>query len=314
MIMLAPPAAGEGFQIGTPEFDVPPGQEVQDCYFIKLPTTKETWVKRITMAQNAGTHHMNIFRLGSKVDLWYNQAEIDATGVSVVGGGDGSGECWNSANWADWPLVANSQTSDPTAKVNDWQLPDGVGMKFEPGEIVALQTHYVNASTQRTPGKGQVLANFITDDASKFQHELGTIFATNQGIRICPGETDKFFDSTCYFATGEVTITAANSHFHSRGTYFNMRVRDPATGREDPPFYENTSWDSPVFLTDLNAKVPNGGGFKYRCEYTVPADAGCGDPTQDCCFTFGGHVDWQEHCNAFVYYYPKLSSGTTGCF
>jgi len=34
------------------------------------------------------------------------------------------------------------------------------------------------------------------------------------------------------------------------------------------------------------------------------------DPT--CCATFGPHVETQEHCNAFVYYYPKLDDAT--CF
>ena len=26
---------------------------------------------------------------------------------------------------------------------------------------------------------------------------------------------------------------------------------------------------------------------------------------QDCCYTFGPIVEKNEHCNAFVYYYPK---------
>ena len=25
----------------------------------------------------------------------------------------------------------------------------------------------------------------------------------------------------------------------------------------------------------------------------------------DCCYRFGGVVEKNEHCNAFVYYYPK---------
>ncbi len=32
----------------------------------------------------------------------------------------------------------------------------------------------------------------------------------------------------------------------------------------------------------------------------------------DCCYTFGGVVDKNEHCNIFVYYYPK--SENVGCF
>ena len=34
------------------------------------------------------------------------------------------------------------------------------------------------------------------------------------------------------------------------------------------------------------------------------------DPEQagDCCYVFGGNTDVGEHCNVFVYYYPKLST------
>jgi hypothetical protein len=44
------------------------------------------------------------------------------------------------------------------------------------------------------------------------------------------------------------------------------------------------------------------------------ADAAKGTPADrlDCCYTFGGLVDKNEHCNAFVYYYPAQDNVT--CF
>ncbi len=32
----------------------------------------------------------------------------------------------------------------------------------------------------------------------------------------------------------------------------------------------------------------------------------------DCCYTFGSQVDKNEHCNAFVYYYPEADD--VNCF
>jgi len=32
----------------------------------------------------------------------------------------------------------------------------------------------------------------------------------------------------------------------------------------------------------------------------------------DCCYTFGPIVEKNEHCNAFVYYYPKQDN--VNCF
>ena len=297
-VQLTAPPVGQGFQLSTPEFEVPAGAEVQDCYFVQTPNV-ETWVNHIITAQNPGTHHMNLFRLGTKGALWGNPGD-------VVHGG----ECWNSGNWADWPLVANSQISTPTNPVNDWTLPDGVGMKFDPNEVLMLQTHYINATVQKTPGEGHVLINLFSQPKESFTMELGTFFATNQNIRICPGEIDKSFSASCLFASAPVTITAANSHFHSHGIEFDISTVD-AQGVETP-FYHNTSWDSPLWDTNLNIPIAPGGGISYTCAYTVePTD--CGDPNDQCCVDFGPHNQTQEHCNVFLYYYPKLPSQVV-CF
>ena len=244
---------------------------------------------------------MNLFRRGTQVALWGKPGE-------VVHGG----ECWKSGNWADWALVANSQISNPKDPSNDWTLPSGVGMKFDSGEVLMLQTHYINASAQKTPGKAHVFINLYTQPKESFPvGELGTFFATNQGIRICPGEIKKSFSASCLFASAPVTITAANSHFHSHGTFFSLSTIDPK-GTQSAPFYQNLSWDDPLWATNLTVPVTPGGGIAYTCEYSVqPGD--CGDPEDHCCVTFGPHNQTQEHCNVFVYYYPKLPSQVV-CF
>ena len=56
-------------------------------------------------------------------------------------------------------------------------LPEGVAQKFRPGDVLMLQTHYVNASIQATPAGGEVRINFYK---SKVENpiEMGTLFAT----------------------------------------------------------------------------------------------------------------------------------------
>src|SRR5260370_147932 len=69
--------------------------------------------------------------------------------------------------------------------------------------------------------------------------EMGTIFATNQHIRICPGDTNVSFETHCAtHMPGGATIIAANGHFHSRGTQFTMNIVD-AMGNDmlTSPFY-----------------------------------------------------------------------------
>ena len=286
-VQLEPPA--DGFQIETESFEVPWGDEIQDCYFYEVPYDEPVYVNRITIAQNEGSHHMNLFRVRSIV-------ELDGEPGEVVRGG----ECWESVNWSDWPLLINTQKGGNT----DWELPDGVSHRLEPGEKLMIQTHYVNTSVQDTPLGGKVLVNFHRAEPEQVQHEIGTIFATNQNIRVCPGESGKKYEASCKMGIEEeVTIIGANGHFHERGDRFTISTWDEFDGAGDV-FYESLTWDDPPMRRDLNVKISPGGGISWTCEFSAPQDS-CGDPEDDCCFTFGGFVDFQEHCNAFAYYYPR---------
>ncbi len=305
-VTLDPPAEGAGFQMQTDSFAIAAGEEVQNCYFVRVPGEPggaSIYVNRILMRQNPGTHHGNIFRVKTVVGLG---TEADVAAGKVAGG-----ECWNSANWADWPLVTNSQESSSNEDV-DWTLPAGVAHRFEPGELLMIQSHYVNATTQASPGNGKLLANFYTVPEAEVEHELGTLFTSNQNIRVCPGDTDKEYSQTCNFARDqEVTVIAANGHFHSRGTRFTIAPYDSVGGEPGPDFYVSDRWDDPPMARDLAVTIPADGGVTWTCTYTAPANS-CGIEEDACCFDFGGKVETSEHCNIFVYYYPKIQDA--GCF
>src|SRR5262249_10180884 len=153
----------------------------------------------------------------------------------------------------DWPLVINSQSSMAGEETVDYPLPAGVAHKFAPGELLMVQTHYVNATTQVTPGVGEAWINFEFIPAAAVQAELGTLFATNQNLRICPGES-KFYEKTCRLPQA-VTVFAANGHFHSRGTDFSMYAWDETAGR-GARFYDSTSWSDPLMAVGLNVGIP----------------------------------------------------------
>lgn len=318
---LDPPPMGEGFQLKTGTFEVPAGTEKQDCYFFRvrdlalaggLDPNNPVYVHRVQINQEEGSHHMNVFRVRTIMGL------DPAKGV-VQEGTNGAGECFKSPNWADWPLVANSQIDGKL----DWTFPEGVANEFQPDEWLMLQTHYVNATTQGTPsGEGNVRVNFWTMPKDKVTDQLGTLFATKQSIRVCKSNPTPSFDGTCQFKSDKaVNIIGANGHFHSRGKQFDMFSWD-GTSLDPPPvtdrFYQSNVWDEPPMLISpqLNAVVPPNGGVWYTCSYQwqMPdAAVGCSgldeldkQPSgKDCCYTFGPQVEASEHCNIFVYYYPK---------
>ncbi len=308
-VSLAAPPAGEGFQLAVPPFQVPAGQEIQSCYFFTVPGATQgadVWVNHYEVAQTTGSHHMNVFRVKTIKNLIGTPG-----GPPVV-----NGECFTSSNWSDWPLVVNSQQEATT----DWTLPEDVGAKFQVGELLMLQTHWVNATTQKTPGEAKVFVNFWTPPTPP-ANEMGTLFATNQNIRVCPGDVDKTFAKTCKFPSQGINVIAANGHFHSRGTLFEMMPVD-AMGNAGSDFYTSTKWDDPPMARDFTTNIGVGGGVEWKCHYDFPQGA-CGGEmimnpdgttTPTCCFTFGGHVETQEHCNAFVYFWPATAMQDVNCF
>ena len=267
---------------------------------------------------------MNLFRVKTIVAL-------GPDGGAVQTGTNGKGECFKSANWADWPLIANTQQEGRL----DWTYPEGVANTFEPDEWIMLQTHFVNAASQKTPqDAGRVTVNFWTIPDNEVQFQLGTLFATKQSIRVCESNPTPTFEGSCQFNSPEpVNIIGANGHFHSRGTEFDMYKWDGTTA-ETPSakdrFYTSEAWDDPPMMhsPELDLQVPAGAGVWYSCSYewSEPApEVGCEgvnaydkdkhmtpDADLDCCYTFGPIVEKNEHCNIFVYYYPKIDD--VNCF
>jgi hypothetical protein len=322
--------ASSGFSLRLPETAVPAGTELQDCYFVDTPdlaSGADYWVSRVEIAQNPGTHHLNIFRVKTIVKL--DPAAGDPvtlgaySGTVVHGGPPVSTECWKSSNWADWPLVANSQNSNPDSPITNFQLPSGVAMRMHPGEKLMVQSHYVNATTQKTPTKGKVGVNFYrSSDASPA--ELGTLFATQQNIRVCRSNPNPSYSGTCGFKNNAVHIVGANGHFHSRGRKFSIFTWDGMTDQQPTDasmFYESDRWDEPPMKFGLDVMPPMGGGVWWTCAYQwsepsvgcAAVDARDKQMAGDCCYTFGPIVESSEHCNAFVYYYPKVDNSDIFC-
>ena len=303
--------SAQGFTLHVPPFSVPPGTEIQDCYFFVVPDLNQgqpIWVNRFKLGQRTGSHHMNVFRVKTVVNL------IGTPGEVVHGG-----ECRVSPNWADWPLVVNTQESNTESPIVDWKLPADVAQRFEPGELLMVQTHYVNADLQTTPDGGEVRVNFYKSDVDN-PIEMGTLFATQQTIRICQSNPNPTFSGACSFPGNEQThLVALNGHFHSRGTRFavypwdGQSLEPPA---EDSLIYESRDWAEPPMAIGMDEVIPAGGGVWWNCEYQwEDPPAGCDfinsrDPEQagDCCYTFGGIVETGEHCNLFAYYWPKVES------
>lgn len=280
--VLAPPPPGQGIQLRV-TFEVPPGTEQQRCWRFRLPTDSDLEVVRYEVAYNTGSHHMNLFRvLPSLEPTVHLQPE---TGL------EGEGEsCFNAVDFAAYDLVVGSQTERM-----DWRLPEGVAYRLHAGSAMLLQSHFVNASSQRTPGdRAEVLVNLWTaPDPSAIRNHLGTMFANNRAINLPPRQMSRF-STVCALPSGG-TVVAMTGHFHSRGKVFTVNhSEDGETPGEQ--CYRSSAWAEPPFsVLEHPLTVPPNGGLYYTCEFFNGTDFP---------ITFGPHVEFEEHCNLFAYYYP----------
>jgi hypothetical protein len=280
-VQLAPPV--HGFQLAVGPFPVIPSSEVQDCYYFRAPINSPMDVHRIQAVMNPGTHHMNLFRF-----VGANSGHQD---------GEVQHGCWDAVAFEQYDLVYNTQSNG----VNDWTLPAGVSHHFDPTDMLLLQTHYVNAQTQKsTLGRGKVLINFYQAGAGEAQQRLGSMFANNRGISLPPHQ-ESSFQTTC-LVPQPVQFAAVAGHFHSRGREFDIGVVADAANTGYQQIYVSRSWDNPPFGTfDPGMPCPKGGGLQYTCTFF--------NDTSDT-IVFGPHVEFQEHCNLFAYYYPALADRT----
>ena len=105
----------------------------------------------------------------------------------------------------------------------------------------------------------------------------------------------------------DITLVALSGHFHSRGTGFTISVADDQ-GEAGEQIYSSPAWDNPPFKTfnDDPVTIPAHGGLSYTCDFenNEPYD-----------IVFGPHVEYEEHCNLFAFYYPRITDqGALYCF
>ncbi len=284
-IDLPPPE--NGVQLSTPTFSVPAGTEVQRCYWMKLPSDVDLDVVRIQIKYLPGSHHMNLFQTSQDVP----DSEADCFGPVSFS---------SPTNPNGYDLVAGSQSKDL-----DWQLPPGIAFKIKAHRQLMIQAHYVNATSQQTPlGVGSVRINLDSEpDPSKITAHMGTMFANNMNINIPPHESRSF--STVCDVPQAVSFVAMTGHFHSRGKTFSVNA---APDGKDPTdeCYRSQDWSEPPFtVLPEPLSVPAGGGLYYTCDYVNNTDID---------LTFGPHVETQEHCNLFAYFYPWEEDHARYCF
>lgn len=277
---LAPPPPGEGVQLTVGPFDVAQGSEVQKNFYMKLPVDHDVTLNRVQIAYNQGSHHCNIFR--------------SDTGVP-----DHVEDTFNAIDYEKYQMFAAAQTG-----TLDWKYPEGVGLKMKAQHQLVIQTHWVNANTQKTPvGQGMVKVNFWFADPQTVTTPLGMAFVVNKNLDLPPHTTstaNKIVDlaGNSGYAK-DVKILAMTGHFHSRGKTFEINRFDGKESGER--LYYSDNWDEPPMkFFDEPPTLKSGEKMRYTATFVNNTDM---------VIKFGPQVETQEHSNLFMYFIPGPEDG-----
>jgi Copper type II ascorbate-dependent monooxygenase, C-terminal domain len=309
---LVAPAAADGFQIETPDYDasdanaknmiVQPNQEIFLCYYVTLPNKAEFDVGEFQSYMSPdSSHHFILYQQGGNNDIPGFLAAAPEPSGTIVSCGFAGGT---------WVYA----TSTPGAVVSS-KMPQGVGLPFAPATQLVLNMHFINTGT--TVLYPKIKLNILS--ATDVQYKAAVMVSFNTKIDV-PGATAsgpgmQTVNGTCtapvgakFFSMSTHThkhATAAIVNFVSSGstqeivhtgadtTYPAPQQQGTGTDWEHPGV---SLWDGPDFLT-----VKEGDSFTYSCSYVNTATT----PV-----TVGETAASNEMCMAIGYYYP---AGTSSC-
>lgn len=252
-----------------------PGEEGTNCVQNRLPNSAELSVNKLHNTMTVGSHHFIVSTIAAANAPEMPLTPCTAFQAAIQGG----------------PLAITQKRDDVI------RTPTGVGYSLAPNQVVNLELHYINTSSDPVHIEATTEI-YPAEDGAKLQPSTVLLIGT-LSFSIPPMGTastgpryiqmPSVLDGVNYFA-----ITG---HTHRLGTA--VTVSSAASGTATPtPLYAPTpfEWDSPELKPLTPAvQVPTGGGFVLQCDWKNTTNGIVG---------FGESAT-QEMCFFWAYYYPK---------
>jgi hypothetical protein len=280
--VLAPPAPGEGIQYRMTS-TIEPGQEIERCMLLKAPP-EGLFVKRDEVRFSQGSHHIVLYKTPYKEIPAKARDGTPVNATEVHDCNDGAQYSWKVTG-----VVAGSQSFEGDSMLGS--LPEGVALKVEPGAVLLMNTHYLNASAERLEADARV--NLYTMPPESVEVEAGILTHYNNFIRI-PANGAASARMRCKLHQ-DISLVSVQSHMHKRGVGFVANVTS-ADGSSMEEIYTSASWEEvPVGRFAPPLQIKAGQAIDYQCDYvnTEPREVIQGLTTKD------------EMCMLFGPYYPR---------
>lgn len=280
--LLAPPQPGEGIQYRMIA-DIPPGVESYGCQLVKAPPGG-LFVQREAVQFSQGGHHVLLYRTPYlSIPTTDERGEaLDAEALHDCS--DGA-----TARWRVNGVVGGSESFGGEGLVSE--LPPGVALIIEPGAVLLMSTHYLNATSSLISVDSRI--NLYTIPEEQVVIEAGVLYLDNQVLRV-PAHGASSARMRCPIDR-DISLIGSQSHMHSRGTL--MRAVATGGNTEDlAPLYETISWSEPaVKRFDPPLLLAAGSAVETRCDYASTEDRD----------VFWGLTSADEMCQLIGPYFPR---------
>jgi hypothetical protein len=263
---------------------VPPATERTQCVVVRLGNADKIHVGAIHNTLGTASHHMLVYRVN---DTTEQPTPFDCRPFTdTLDPSKGS------------PLMVTQKKDDVL------RLPAGVAYSLDAQQMLRIEMHYINPTSDTVTLTSTTEMEQMAD--ADYQNEGDFLFIGSPDISLPPHQTTTlgpaFFPVPADFA--DVSFFAITGHEHQLGT--NVTV-STSMSKDDSgtPVYaiSNWRWNEPATkLHDPTFKIPDGGGFRFSCEW---------NNTTDQTVKFGESAE-AEMCFFWAYYYP--SQGAKICF
>ncbi len=273
---LAPPPPGS-IELAFGPLTVPASTEHTKCITKRLDNNERIHVSRIQNRLGDASHHLIVYRVAD--------TEEKATPYDC----DPFADTLKPERGA--PLMITQKYEEELA------LPPGVAFTLEPHQMIRLELHYLNASSEVKDVR--TTSTFISIPDSEFKYEADFVFMGNPDIKLPPRSKSSLDSYIPMPETHEgVHFFAVTGHQHHFGKNVKVEVAESKDGPGRPVYdVKNWVWSEPATVFhDPPFDVPKGGGFRFRCDW---------DNTSDQTVKFGEKTT-DEMCFFWGYYYPSV--------
>lgn len=256
--VLAPPAAGLGVQIRMAS-TLPPALETERCMFYQVPADG-LFVNREEIRYSPGSHHVLLYTTPyTTIPATNRKGEpVDTAGGKVFDCGDEGA----TGAWEVNGVAGGAQSPDAPSGVDG--LPPDTAFRLPGGSILLMNTHYINASADRSLETVAAI-NLYTIPAQQVRQEAGVLFFYNPFIRV-PAMGDATAREVCPVRK-DINLVNAQSHMHRRGVGYGATLLNAGLAPVTQ-LYAANNWERVVARRlDPSMAIPAGSFVDFHCDY-----------------------------------------------